>query len=440
MDRQSPLPGVEKRKGQRALPFQNLTSDGWQNLALVAVLAFYILLVGFDLASHNLCGNLAVDYCAYWSAGKFIEQHGYADLYDLSLLTPFQKAIYPHGNTASGTFEVEPLPYLPVFVIPFRFLSILNLESSFLVWTLLNLVGFIVYLRFFTKEVSGRSLPVRLILLVMLSSPVFLNLFKGQVNIWLGICAGEFMRAMISGKPYKAGFWLGGWLLKPQFLVLILPVLLLQRSIKVLAGFTFLATTVLGVSYGMIGTKGFASLFTLMLGFAQGEAANNNPEIMMNWRMLGWHLSANVSPFVGWMVIGLGSFLTILAVLIMFIKPIPPKSDQFVLALFGLFAATGLSAWHAHLSVSMILIPPMVFLVMRGDLLKKLLSFWTLMPAMMMILVYILAALIQVDVIPAGFTQLLNFLLGLPGLVLNLLFLVWAVRRVAQAQVTQASV
>jgi len=59
---------------------------------------------------------------------------------------------------------------------------------------------------------------------------------------------------------------------------------------------------------------------------------------------------------------------------------------------------------------------------------------------MMMILVYILAALIQVDVIPAGFTQLLNFLLGLPGLVLNLLFLVWAVRRVAQAQVTQASV
>ncbi|MGA9397655.1 MAG: hypothetical protein WBV22_05270, partial [Anaerolineaceae bacterium] len=69
-------------KKKRSLPFQNLTSEAWINLGLAAVLSFYILQFGFDLFNRNFCGNLAVDYCAYWSAGKLSNTVGYAHLYN----------------------------------------------------------------------------------------------------------------------------------------------------------------------------------------------------------------------------------------------------------------------------------------------------------------------------------------------------------------------
>jgi hypothetical protein len=413
-------------KNKRVLPFQNMTSEGWQNLALVAVLAFYVIIVGFDLFSQNLCGNIAMDYCAYWSGGKIVNQSGYADIYDLNLLTKLQKDIYPQGNDPSIPFQLIPIPYLPIFVIPFQFLSLLSLESSFWVWTLLNMVGFILYLQFFTKEMTGHPLPVRVVLMILLSLPVFLNLFWGQVNIWLGICAGEFMRSILSNKPFRAGFWLGGWLLKPQLLVLIIPVLLIQRSMKMLTGFTISVIAALAVSFSLIGVKGFIGLANLLLGSAQGGSASN-PEIMMNWRMLGLHLASYISPLIGWTVAILGSVLTILSTWYIFRKPILPSSQKYVLALFGLFAATSAVTWHAHLSMSIILIPPIIYLYMQNRLPKKLFSLWVLMPVMVMMLVYILAALMQAKILPDSLAQFLNLLAGLRGLVLNLLFLGWTV-------------
>ena len=67
--------------------------------------------------------------------------------------------------------------------------------------------------------------------------PVFLNFFFGQVNLWLLICAGEFFRAFLSAKPLKAGLFLGGWLLKPQLLILIIPFLLIQLIVLLMVVF-----------------------------------------------------------------------------------------------------------------------------------------------------------------------------------------------------------
>jgi hypothetical protein len=415
-------------KNNRALPFQNMTPAGWQNLALVAVSVFYLLQVGFDLISHNMCGNLAMDYCAYWSAGKITNNSGYADVYDLNLLTQIQKSIHPQGNNLSIPFDVLPIVYLPIFVIPFQVLSLLSLESGFWVWTLLNLIGFIFYLHFFTKEITGKSLSFRLGLMLMLSLPVFLNLLWGQVNIWLGICVGEFMRAILSKKPFRAGLWLGGWWLKPQLLILIVPILLFQRSIKAIAGFAASTAAVLIVSFSLINVNGFLNLLNLIFGFAKGMPSNG-PEIMMNWRMLGLHISFFSGPIIGWIVIIIGIILTLYATSIICKKTIltDAAAPQFTVALLGIFAATGAITWHAHLSMSIILIPPMIYLYTQKQFPEKLLLLWVFMPITIMFIVYILAALMQTKILPPSTAELLNLLAGLRGLILNLVFLAWAV-------------
>jgi len=410
-----------KLKNESILPFQNMTKEGWQNLALASVLFFYVLQVGFDLITHNICGNLAVDYCAYWSTGKLISQNGYAEMYNVNLLTGFQKNIYPES------FDVVPFPYLPVFAIPFQLLSLLNLNTSFFVWTLINLVGFIAYLIFFVKEITKITLTHKLTLLIILSLPVFWNLFLGQVNIWLGICAGEFIREIHSNKPFRAGLWLGGLLLKPQVLVLIIPILLLQRKIKILSGFITSSIVILLISFGLIYVKGTLGLINLLLGSATGGAASY-PLIMMNWRMLGMHLVSFTSPIIGWSAIIVGTIVTIFATLYFFRKPIQKDFEKTVIALLGIFAATGAVTWHAHLSMSIIFIPAMIYLYVKDRFSKKIFLLWAFMPTAIMLIIYTLAALMKSGILPTKTVELLYLLTGLRGLSLNLIILVWAIK------------
>jgi len=408
-------------KKKFAIPFKNMSSKGWQNLALVAVLTFYIILIGFffiNIDIINICEDYAEDYCAFWSAGKLINQHGFAAIYDLDLLTQFQLEVYPQANNAS--FEPFAIMYLPVFMIPFQILSNIHLPYSFLLWTLINMLGLVFYLRFFTKQVSGHSLSFRLILLITLSMPVFVNLLLGQVNIWLSICAGEFIRAALSEKPYRAGLWLGGWLLKPQLLILIIPFLLIQRSIKILSGFALSAITVLGISYGMIHVEGFRSLINILFE-ASGGGVASSPQVMMNWRMLGWHISSVTSQTIGWIVIGLGTLATMGAALYAFRRKLMANSNRSVIAFLGIFAATCAVTWHAHLPMSIILIPPMIFLMANNSINKWLISIWVFMPIMVTFILYILIPLVKLDI------QVIQLIDGSRGFILNLLILGWAI-------------
>ena len=148
----------------------------------------------------------------------------------------------------------------------------------------------ILYLRFFIKDLTSKQVQPRFMVLIVISYPVFLNFFWGRINVWLAICVGEFMRMAIKGKPFVSGLWLAGLLMKnPQSLVLILPVLLLQRSWKKLVGFAAGTIAVLVISLGLSGIQGVRALFDLWLKYA-AAIPTNAPENMVNWRMLGIQL------------------------------------------------------------------------------------------------------------------------------------------------------
>ena len=153
----------------------------------------------------------------------------------------------------------------------------------------------------------------------------------------------------------------------------------------------------------------------------------NGPEIMMNWRMLGLHISNYYSPTIGWGVIVIGSILTVCAALIISIKPTDSDFTKTVVGLIGIFAATGAVTWHAHFSMSTILIPPMIYLYVKKRFPEKLLMLWVFMPTSIMLVIYILAAFIQANILPTQVSGFLDLFAGLRGLILNLIILAWAV-------------
>lgn len=410
-------------KGKRHLPFQNLPPGAWVNLALVIVAIFYILQIAADLFYNPFCKNMAVDFCAFWSAGKISNSQGYASIYDQKMLGQYEHAISVQPGDLTIASRIIPFVYLPVFVLPFQLLSSLPLKISYLVWTLLNLFAFSFYLRYFKKKMDGSSLKTSLLVLSILSMPLFLNIFWGQANIVLCICIGEFLRALVTGRSFKAGLWLGGLLLKPMMLLLIIPILLVQKAFKTLGGFSLITGIAGLISYVMVGTSGFQKLFQILLESTQGGSASS-PGIMTNWRMLGFHLSSITTKEVGWLITILGLSITIVATWFISRKSYLPDPINTGVAFLGIFAATGAVTWHVHFPVAIILIPFFVYLSDQLPSAKILFGIWVFLPLILSIIMFIVSA---ISGLYPGNEKLILFNNGFQGLFLNLIVLIWAI-------------
>jgi len=193
---------MTKQEGNRE---KNKTPNRWLNLGLVALLTYLLVFTVMQIRLEGWC--TACDYCAFLSAGRAINAGQFADIYNLDILESYQREIFTAANSMSPEFEVLGILYLPVFILPFRLFALLGIKTGLILWMGINLLGLVFYLRFFVKKLFGHRPGAQLLLVLMLSLPVYQTIFYGQVNLLLVIAIGEFIRALLSKKPFLAGIW-----------------------------------------------------------------------------------------------------------------------------------------------------------------------------------------------------------------------------------------
>ena len=184
--------------GRMRPPFRGLTTEQWQNLAIAALLVFYAAQIALDIAWGNLFGHFASDFASFWSAGFIANHQGYAAVYNLDLIARIQHPLLPTISSASYVFHPIPTPYLPVFILPFQLLALAPPVPAAYVWVIVNFLGTVAYLWFFSNKISGRSTRGRLIILMMVSAPVFLNLIHRP-----GESAAGNMRRRVSALGHR---------------------------------------------------------------------------------------------------------------------------------------------------------------------------------------------------------------------------------------------
>jgi hypothetical protein len=357
----------------------------WKIQILIAVVCFNLLLIIVWVVSGSFFSIYGGDYFAYWSAGKIADQKGYSEIYDLNNL----RSVQTQELESLGVFEkidaslnpVFPAAYFSFFILPFQILSKIDLVYGYWLWTILNLIILIGYLVFF----MGRILPesgaivngLKLLIPILVSYPVFHNFIFGQVNVLLLVCTGEFIRNAVRRKPIFSGLWLGGLLVKPPLLILIIPIILIMRNWKVLMGFVASSGIILVTSFMLSGSAGIKAMINLWLRYSVGFATSS-PQVMINWRMVGFNLNDIFNTSLGWVITGLGMVLTILA-LYSLIKQIPPLgSPLWVITMLGVFSATLAITWHAHQHMAMVLIPFLLYASLYKLLPEKTLFSWTI--------------------------------------------------------------
>ena len=417
-------------KPKLRVPFANLKFENWQNLILVVVFIFYLFQFGFLIFKDGFLRGYGVDYLAFWSAGKIADDKGYAEIYDLENLRLIQtQVLEDRGILVKGdklNFSPFPAAIFSIFHLPFQFLSRVDPMQSYWIWTIINLAVLIGYLIFFVRKVQNNNSPLssnrKMLLIMLLSFPVFVSLMEGQVEVFLLVCTGEFIRYALIKKPLPSGLWLGGLLLKPQILIIIIPLLLLQKNWKVILGFFASSILILGISLLLSGFKGMISLIRLWTQFSAG-IATSSPEAMINWRMIAENLN---SPF-GWVIAILGMTLSLIAVIFLVKNNYAFGTSHWVMIMLGVFSATLVITWHSHYHMAMVLIPFLIFCSLSKMLSEKISLFWAVMTPLMLIALTIISifvlALTKLSFIYNG-----GLLLGLSGFLLNLAILIFALR------------
>src|SRR5574340_667352 len=431
------------RRDMRFIRVRNVISDAgyyWHHLILFTLFCFYILYFGLLVWKGAFPFQYCEDFLAYWSAGQLAGEQGYSIIYDLTALKTVQTtALHDLGRAIEvddPSIPVMPAPSLSVFVLPFQLFSPLNPETGFWVWTVINLLLLVGYLIFFVQKLAPAGMMradiQNHLLPYLLFFPVMSNLIQGQLNVILMIFMGEFIRNSVSNKPMAAGMWLGGLLIKPQLLILIVPVILILRYKKVIYGFLLSSGAVIAASALLSGGSGMRSLFGLWFSYS-GESFSPAPANMINWRMVGYNINSLFQISSGWIVTGLGILLTGIA-LIVLVKKVPAfGSPRWVVTMLGVVSATLAVTWHAHYAMALVLIPLLIYVSLNKLIPDTTSLKWIIVtPALILLMVFG-----GVVIFLATKRQIILFdwaIIGVSGLIVMMAILFSAVRNSRQSE------
>jgi len=187
----------------------------WTLLIIVILGSFYISLF-YLVTSKSHFPDFGVDYLAWWSAGKIADQKEYSQIYNLDILQSVQvqelKALGLINENENVQIIPNTSPLLLFFIIPFQWLSRIYSREGYWIWTVINILVIISYLLFFGRNAGlGQSQSTDeflLIFLLLFSYPVFSNIGLGQVQTFLLVCIGEFIRNAANKKLSSQEF---GW-------------------------------------------------------------------------------------------------------------------------------------------------------------------------------------------------------------------------------------
>ncbi len=420
-------------------PFQKLDARAWLNLAIVALCAFYGTLLLGSLY-FGLFVSLGMDFCSFWASAQIARSMGYAAVYDVEVQARFQQALQVYLPQPFRFSTSIPTFFPPVFILPFQLLLVFKPWVGFLVWTVFNFLLLLWYLWWAFRILAGPE-GRHLLALTLLSFATYRNFCTGQVGVWLLLCVGEFMRNRLSERPFCSGLWLGGLLIKPQTLLLLIPGLLIGREWKSLAGLLVASLFIMGLSLGLSGTEGMLAFGQLLYRQGLSPFPGSAAWSMVNWRAVGMHLGALIpKPLAtGLTVIGTVATLVIGLALWRFYVPRSPYLEW---VLLGTLAATGTVAPHYHSHTAMILIPLLLQLVAEGEMSKRPLAVWALIPPAMTMLALIVYTIGMVSKSIPEITGMDPFLTGATMLFLSLYLVgraAWRLWRISGAGVRSAS-
>ena len=244
---------------------------------VLLTLAMYVLVLAISFftqsAGRTVFGpQLGADFGAFYAAGRIYREAGPSQIYDRALHRRIYRELYPTAPAG------EELPYVnaPFFALPLPLLARLPYRAAWLCWIGLSvglfLFGFDRLWRVLDR-MPAEDKPLAA-LLAATFMPFMVECLSGGQTSAFGFAALALAISLDRrGLQALSGMAVSLCLYKPTLLALLLPMLLLTRRFRALAGAAAGAALLALVSLLLVGVDGCRSYLRMLLFFADNSTS-----------------------------------------------------------------------------------------------------------------------------------------------------------------------
>jgi hypothetical protein len=241
----------------------------------LAIVGTSLILLALSLATTvdgKTCFGtpLGADFAGFYTAGRLLDQapSNGNRLYDQA----YQDQLYHELLPRLPEETRLPFLYPPFVAAACRHLSRLPYAGAFGVWLVMGLglyvAAFMLAWRSMPRDVERDWLSA--LLLALAFEPFVMECWLGgQLSTFGCFWAAVLLACAQARRPFAAGLALGGLAYKPTLLVLALPLLLLGRRWRILAGFAIAGLGLAVVSIAAAGWHNNLSYVQALIGFAR---------------------------------------------------------------------------------------------------------------------------------------------------------------------------
>lgn len=252
-------------------------------LLFLALLAAPALVVLIYFTSQGKLG----DFAYFYGDGMLANQQRSVNLYNWQAQQQvFQQLVHhqqPGANSMPG-----PSPYPPFVALFFGLFARLPAKVAILLWVSLSLALYVAGVRAVLRLSFANNARLRSFLLccALAFPPFFIDaLANGQLSAIAVFALGMAIAFERHMRPYRSGLFLSILVYKPTLLLVLLPMLLLTRRFKALAGFATGSSALVLVSTIFQGLAIWPAYWKF-LQFFRHLTKVNSPPIFFHWQFI----------------------------------------------------------------------------------------------------------------------------------------------------------
>jgi glycosyl transferase family 87 len=320
----------------------------WLYLIAGLLVAVWIGRAWLLLQDGGLFRVLGGDYSMYAAQAGILRSGDTQSIYDLSRIDTFVQPLRAYTTDPSEPLSVGPVAYPPIFawlMVPF---TLVPPPVGLALWTVLNLLG-VGYLAWRVASVVPGTNWLLAMLALLGSFPVALGLLVGQPTALLGCAMAECYLSLRAGRDLRAGLWLSALLLKPQYGLLLGPILIWKRRWHAVLGVALGGLIILATSAVLVGLPTLLTFRAALSDMAPfGGGALVSPGQMINWRGLILNLRPSIGGNTGLLLTIVLGAITVGCTLLIWRGPWAAASRSFPARMAAMSLTTVLANYHSH--------------------------------------------------------------------------------------------
>jgi hypothetical protein len=236
----------------------------------VSLVLLVLSFVGAEGGLTRFGPPLGADFAGFYNAATVLNLPDPAErdrLYDV----PFQDELYHRLLPALAEEKHLPFVHPPFVAVAIRPLARLPYAPAFGVWLIVSALLYAGGLLALHRTADAAALDWPTTVLLALSFEPFLMecWLGGQLSALGFLCFASAVAMERQGRPFAAGLALGLGAYKPTLLVLSLPMLVIGRRWRTLAGFAVTVSALATTSYFCAGETNCREFLRILSGFAR---------------------------------------------------------------------------------------------------------------------------------------------------------------------------